>query len=624
MTQTCSVNCSSACTDPSTASCRSAAPSTDTATIPRGPIALPSNPYFLVPGTAAAPLLYSDTPISFWGGINSHTGQVIDVTHPLRGKKLEGSVLAIPRGRGSCSGSLVLLELVIKGVAPAALLLEEPDQILALGAIVAEAIFGLRVPVAVLGERFATLPRSGDVEIDDNKLVIKSGGGGSSPRRVVIPLGQSTDGVQLSPEDEAMLSGAHGEGVAQAMAINKAIAALYGAERFIDITQVHLDGVFYTGPASLLFVEHFARIGARVAVPTTLNAVSVDLRAWRELGIDSTLGEEGTKLADAYIAMGGDAASMTCAPYLLPSAPGVGEQVAWGESNAVLFCNSILGARTQKYPDLLDLCIALTGRAPLAGAHIEANRAPTLALRVTPAVKHVDDQLLWPLVGYHLGKSAGTRVPIVYGLDGRTPRTSDLKAFAAAFGTTSSSPMFHIEGVTPEAPVGRFPPPSDTREITVDDLRNAWRTLNTGADGPTPISVVALGNPHFALDEFEQLAGLVKGRKGTARVTITAGRAIVEQAKEAGYIAPLDDFGVDIVYDMCWCMAPHAGESNMVTAEDKFLVTSSGKYAHYGPGILGRPVLLANLAACVDAAVSGTIDVRPPSWLGGAEVEVAQ
>ncbi|TXT12797.1 hypothetical protein VHUM_01198 [Vanrija humicola] len=622
MTRTCDSGCATACHDPTTASCKAPATATNTSALPRGAVPAPTSPHFLVPGRAAAPLLYSNTALSFWGGVDATTGEVIDVTHPLKGRSLAGNVLAIPRGRGSCSGSLVLLELAVNGCAPAALLLEEADQILALGSIVADTIFGARVPVAVLGERFATLPTSGDVELDGSRLVIKSASG--SPRRMVIPLAQPADSVRLTEADEALLAGARGEGAAQAMAINRAIAALYGAEAFVDITQVHLDGVFYTGPAALRFVQHFASIGAGVAVPTTLNAVSVDLERWRALGIDSTLGEEGTKLADAYLSMGGDGASMTCAPYLLPSAPSLGEQVAWGESNAVIFCNSVLGARTQKYPDLLDLCIALTGRAPLAGVHIEAERVPTLALRLAPALAGVDDQLLWPLVGYHLGRVSGARVAIVYGLDKRTPRTSDLKALAAAFGTTSSSPMFHIEGVTPEAPVGRFPPPSSVQEITAADLLDAWRTLNTGARGPTPISVVALGNPHFALDEFEQLARLVEGRKRTARVTITAGRAVTVQAEEKGYLAPLAAYGADIIHDMCWCFAPRAGESGIVTADDRFLVTSSGKYAHYGPGILGRPVLLANLAACVDAAESGTIDVRPPAWLGGADVEVGE
>ncbi|KAL1406662.1 hypothetical protein Q8F55_008368 [Vanrija albida] len=612
----CQSSCSTPCADPAS-SCR---PNQD-ASIPRGPTPPPTTPHTLVGGHAAGPLLLSDTPLSFWGGVDAASGTVIDQTHPLVGASLGGAVLAIPRGRGSCSGSLVLLELVVAGRAPAALVLQDADQILALGAIVADAIFSRRIPVIVLGSRFASLPASGDVEIDDARLVVRSTGG--SPRRVVAPLAPCLDTLRLSAADDALLAGARGPGVAQAMAINRSVAALYGAEAFVDITQVHLDGVFYTGPAGLRVVQHFAALGARVAVPTTLNALSVDLDNWRALGIDATLGLESTKLAEAYLAMGANEKSMTCAPYLLPSAPALGDQVAWGESNAVVFANSVLGARTQKYPDLLDLCIALTGRAPLAGVHVEANRAPTLALRLAPALAAVDDPLLYPLLGYFLGQAAGTRVPIVYGLEARHPAPSDLKALAAAFGTTSSSPMFHVEGVTPEAPRGRFPEPSGAALITPADLLGAWRTLNAGASGRTPVSVVALGNPHLALDEFEQLAALVEGKtRGGPRVLITAGRAITAQAEDAGYTAPLEGFGAEIIHDMCWCFVPRAGESGIVKTDDTHLVTNSAKYAHYGPGIVGRPVLLTNLAACVDAAVAGTVDVRPPPWLGAAAVEV--
>lgn len=189
--------------------------------------------------------------------------------------------------------------------------------------------------------------------------------------------------IELSRRDQELLDGAHGKAAQVAMQIVLRMARLQGARELIDITQAHIDGCIYTGPASLRFAERLVQWGARVQVPTTLNAISVDQRRWRELGIDPALGEPASALGDAYMAMGARL-SFTCAPYLLDSAPGLGEHVVWAESNAVVYANSVLGARTLKYPDYLDICIALTGRAPMIGCHLPERRRPQLQIQVPP------------------------------------------------------------------------------------------------------------------------------------------------------------------------------------------------------------------------------------------------
>ena len=210
----------------------------------------------------------------------------------------------------------------------------------------------------------------------------------------------SRAGPALAAIDKSILAGGLGEGAQLAMRIVLRMAGLLGADRLIDVTQAHIDGCIYTGPGGLRFAERLAALGAQVRVPTTLNAISVDRRRWRALGVDAAIGEPASRLADAYLKLGAKP-SFTCAPYLLDTAPAFGEQIVWAESNAVVYANSVLGARTLKYPDYLDICIALTGRAPLAGWHLDAGRAPSVLIELPPIENA--DKSLYPLLGYHIG-----------------------------------------------------------------------------------------------------------------------------------------------------------------------------------------------------------------------------
>lgn len=308
--------------------------------------------------------------------------------------------------------------------------------------------------------------------------------------------------------------------------------------------------------------------------------------------------------------------SFTCAPYLLDSAPKAGEQIVWAESNAVVYANSVLGARTLKYPDYLDICIALTGRAPLIGCHLDAQRKASLQIEL-PDLPELDDAF-YPLLGYHIGALAGSRIPLVLGLEQSKPSLDDLKAFGAAFATTSAAPLFHIAGVTPEAldpaQVLEANVPVPVEKIRLKDLLLSWRELNSARD--SRVDVVSLGNPHFSLSEFAHLARLCLGRHKHPEVVlaITCGRAVLEQAREAGHIAVIEAFGATLVTDTCWCML---GEP-VIPLAAKTLMTNSGKYAHYAPGLVGRKVHFANLAECVDAACSATASGRLPVWLQSA------
>jgi predicted aconitase len=333
-----------------------------------------------------------------------------------------------------------------------------------------------------------------------------------------------------------------------------------------------------------------------------MNAISVDHANWRRQGVEEHFGGPASSLADAYVEMGARP-SFTCAPYLLADKPEKGEDIAWAESNAVIYANSVLGARTVKHPDFLDLCIALTGRAPRSGVYLEQNRAPAVVVEVNrPA--HSDDAF-WPMLGWLVGQAAPDRIPLIRGLENSSPSEDDLKALCGAFGTTSAAPMLHIAGVTPEAELPAVPNAATVR-IGPDDFAKLWERFNTG---PAKIDLVALGSPHFSHGECSTFARLMAGRSVHKDVTaiITLGRATLEAIRTDGIAATLEAAGVKIVPDLCWCSISEP----VFPLTAKVLMTNSGKYAHYAPGLSKRAVRFGSLAQCAAAAVTGTAADAP-------------
>jgi cis-L-3-hydroxyproline dehydratase len=566
----------------------------------------------LVAGDAGGELLSAGVGLSFWGGVDPQTGVVIDQHHPLRNQSLAGRVLAIPSGRGSCSGSGVLLELILNGHAPAAIVICEREEILTLGALVAEVVFDRSIPVLrVDREVFARLGEYQYARVAGASLRLLHELSVEDWQPDQAQHGSSKDTtIRLDAIDQAFLSGQHGKAAQVAMRLLVRMAAVQEAEAFMDVSQVHVDGCIYTGPASLRFAEMLVAWEARVRVPTTLNAISVDKHRWRAQGVADDLGMPANALADAYLAMGAEP-SFTCAPYLLETAPKFGAQVGWAESNAVVYANSVLGARTMKYPDYLDICMALTGRAPLAGCHRDSGRRATLALDVEmPAGA---DDSFWPLLGYCCGSACGSEIPLIRGLETSAAGSDELKAFGAAFATVAAAPMFHIAGITPEADKQR---PERRARIGLGALQQAWEVLNTAA--LPEVGLVSLGNPHFSLSECARLAALVRGRTKSPDVAlvVTCGRAVHEAASQAGHVAEAEAFGVQFVTDTCWCML---GEP-VISPAVRTLMTNSGKYAHYAPGLVGRGVRFGSMAACVEAACHGKAELEPPAWLSSIRI----
>jgi predicted aconitase len=383
-----------------------------------------------------------------------------------------------------------------------------------------------------------------------------------------------------------------------------AMAASQGAERLVDVDRAHIDGCIYASPANLVFAERMADLGGRVRLPATTNAISVDREHWRAQGVDPGFGGPAARLADAYLRMG-CRPSFTCAPYLLEPAPHAGEVIAWAESNAVIYANSVLGARTAKHPDFLDLCIALTGRAPLAGAYLDAEREARVILDVE--WPEGGDDSVWPLIGWLAGWAAPDRIPLLRGLARAAPTPDDLKALCAAFGTTSAAPMLHIEGVTPEAAARGD---AERAVLTRADLAAAWASFNAG---PDEVDLVAFGSPHASLAECRAIADAFGGRRRRedVAVIVTAGRGVIAAARAEGLLARLEQAGVRVLPDLCWCSISEP----VFPPEARTVMTNSGKYAHYGPGLSGRAVRFGSLADCVRAALERRAPPRRPAWL---------
>lgn len=554
--------------------------------------------FSVLAGEAAGPVLATTEPLSFWGGVSPSDGCVIDVHHPLHGTCLAGAILLMPSSRGSCTGSGVLLDLALSGLAPAALVFTGDEDVLTLGALVSGMMFGKPIPVIrVSQDVFGTLSNSSTARIADK--FIEAG----DIRIPIAPL--PTAELDLTEADRAMLDGEAGQAVQQAMRIICAMAAQQGAQRLVDVTQAHIDGCIYASPANLTFAQRMADMGAQVCVPTTMNAISVDYSNWQRQGVPPAFGAPAAKLAEAYVRMG-CRPTFTCSPYLLTSAPEFGETIAWAESNAVIFANSVLGARTPKHPDFLDLCIALTGRAPLSGVYLEDHRKAELVIDVD-LPENVDDGF-WPLIGYLAGQISPDRIPLLRGIASAKPSRDDLKALCAAFGTTSAAPMLHIEGVTPEA--SAVAANADCSAVTRARMAEAWLDL---AGGPEQVELVAIGSPHASLSECRAFAGALEGhrRHPDVSVIITAGHDVIAAAGEDGTLARLQEAGVTILPDLCWCSISEP----VFPPAARTVITNSGKYAHYGPGLSGRQVRLGSVADCAEAAVTGRAAVKLPNWL---------
>jgi hypothetical protein len=416
--------------------------------------------------------------------------------------------------------------------------------------------------------------------------------------------------LELTAAERAVLDGGAGEGAAMAMRIVVAATELLGAGRLVEISSAHIDGCLHHGDGGVEFAERLAGGGGRVAVPTTLNVGALDLLHPGLVRADTHKTEMARRQMDAYVTMGARP-TFTCAPYQVGHEPAVGEQVAWGESNAIAFVNSVLGARTERYGDFLDACCALTGRAPLHGLHDDANRRATVVVDATGVpddLKHRD--VFYPVLGTWLGLEVGREIAALVGLPSSTSR-DQLKALGAAAASTGAVALFHVVGVTPEASTLEAAtgvrPPERALTLSADMLRVALGRLSTAAtDGG--VDAVAVGSPHFSLAEFTTLGRLVRGAKLRIPFFACTARDTLHELERRGMVDGLRAAGVDIVVDTCVVVTP------ILPAHGGVLMTNSGKFAHYGPSNTGYEVVYGSLEDCVRSAEVGAVVRDEAVW----------
>lgn len=415
--------------------------------------------------------------------------------------------------------------------------------------------------------------------------------------------------LTLTPEDRAAAAGEQGAARAMAMRIVAETGRLLGAGRLIDIASAHIDGCLYHGDSGVAFAERLVAGGGRVAVPATLNAGVLDLCQPGTVKADPHLREMGYRLQSAYEALG-CRPSWTCAPYQAGHRPAPGQHVAWGESNAVAFCNSVLGARTNRYGDFLDICCALTGRAPEAGLHLTENRCATVVVdtgALSSDLKAMD--VFYPVLGAWLGAAVGDAVAVIDGLPADTGE-DQLKALGAGAASTGAVGLFHVAGVTPEAPTlaaalgGRQA--RETIRLTPAKVRAARDRLSTVADAA--VDCIALGSPHFSIDEFAALERHLRPGKPKLPIHVCTGRHVIDELERQGRLEPLKDAGIELIVDTCVVIAP------VLPAGGGVLMTNSAKFAHYAPGNIGYGVVYGSLADCVATAYDGALSRDESLW----------
>jgi hypothetical protein len=384
------------------------------------------------------------------------------------------------------------------------------------------------------------------------------------------------------------------------------MASLLEAPRLIDIESAHIDGCLPFGQVALDLPEHLLAMGGSVAVPTTLNVSALDLLHPERPAGDPAQAELGRRIASAYEALG-CRPTWTCAPYQLADRPGFGANVAWAESNAIVFANSVLGARTSRYGDFFDICAALTGRVPEAGLHVTHNRRARAVFRLAGlSERQLASDLLYPLLGALVGERAGTRLPAIVGLP-EDASEDQLKALGAAAASTGAVAMFHAVGVTPEAPTLEEALQGGDPELVVDVAEADLRAVRTrlGTEGGGALSAIALGTPHFSMAEFAHLRARLAGRSVHPRVRafVSTARQTRADLVELGWHDELEGQGVVVVTDTCTYLRP------MLDFGAGTVLTNSAKWAWYAPMTVGVPVLLGSLAECVASAVSGRLEL---------------
>ena len=395
--------------------------------------------------------------------------------------------------------------------------------------------------------------------------------------------------MYLTKEEERMLDGEEGYAVRKSMEILVALGNIYGAERLIKVGSVQVAGVSYhnLGDAGLEFLNELAGDG-RVRVLTTLNPAGMDLEDWRKLGISEEFAVKQNLVIEAFRKMG-IIISCTCTPYLIGNLPRYGEHIAWSESSAVTFANSVIGAKTNREGGPSALAAGFVGKTPYYGLHLEENRVPDTHVDVKAKLIRLSD---WGALGYCIGEDVQNKIPYITGI--KDASLDELKTFCASVVTYGSKPLFHIEGITPGSE--KHNPPREKVIIQDGDIKEAYRSIN---DDVEAIDLVCVGCPHASIKEIAEIASLLKNRKlsSNTQFWVATSRSMKDLADGRSYTATIEKAGGKFACDTCMAVAPLKGRFRSVA-------TTSAKGCYYSRHNAMK-TKLGSLEECVEAAVRG-------------------
>ncbi|MEM4160698.1 MAG: aconitase X catalytic domain-containing protein [Thermoplasmata archaeon] len=388
----------------------------------------------------------------------------------------------------------------------------------------------------------------------------------------------------LTQEEERILAGEHGEVAERMLRLLVRLGEIYNADRMIPVGSVQVAGVSYKsiGDPGLEFLEDIASKGAKVSVLTFLNPAGTDIENWKELGFPAEFVEKQLRIIEAFKKMG-IVISATCTPYLCGNLPRFGEHIAWSESSAVSFANSVLGARTNREGGPSALAAAILGRTPNYGFHLDENRKPDFHVSVNVELKNDAD---FGALGYFVGKIVKDKVPYFTGISNAS--VDSLKALGAAMAASGAVALYHVQGITPEA---KNYSTEGLEKISFGDqeLKETYQTLNSGEEP----DILILGCPHSSLYEIREIARIVEGKRLKKPMWVCTSRAMKELASRMGYEDVIRRAGGKIVADTCTVVAP---------VEDmgfRTIAVNSGKAANYLPGFCKAKVIFGDTESLI-------------------------
>ncbi len=413
--------------------------------------------------------------------------------------------------------------------------------------------------------------------------------------------------MQLTDEERRILDGEGGEPQRLALGVLVKLGQACGAERLVEIVSAHLVASSYqiAGEAGIAIYSRLVEQGARVKVRTTSDPGSIDFARWQEFRTPADYAARQVKIAELLNQMG-VIPTWTCTPYTTFNVPRFGDHLGWSESSAVVFANSVIGARTNRLAAYVDLCAALTGRVPYFGLHCPENRRGQVLFTLASDLAQDFADHYFPALGYLVGQTVGDKIPVIAGV--RQASFDQLKAFGAASAASGSVALYHMVGITPEARTleeacGGHVPGEQVR-VGRGEIAQVMEQMGAVTEGP--VDVVGVGCPHASIDQMRRYAALLEGQRvhPDTQLWVCTNTVVEEMARTMGYVDIIERAGAKLMVGTCHNDCP------LEAWGFRRLVTDSGKFAYYTPTTVGSQCVFASTEACIRAAIAGKVE-RP-------------